>query len=78
MLKRTPHNITVDKKHTEMFEGLKSDLMQACCNEPLHIVRFDRTFLVHVDASAYAAAGMITQEDETDGIFYCFFQCQAD
>jgi len=63
--KRTPNNITSmwTEKHTEICEGLKSDLMQAC-NEPLHIVRFDRTFQVHVDASAYAAAGVITQEDD--------------
>jgi len=47
-------------KHSEALRNLKDELIKTC-DKPLHIVRFDRSFYVYVDASLYAVAGYVVQ-----------------
>jgi len=63
--KRVPQNIKSvwTDRHSEALKNLKDELIKTC-NEPLYIVRFDRSFHVYVDASSYAVAGYIAQCDD--------------
>ena len=51
------------EKHTDALESLKQNLNKAT-QKPLHTVRFDRPFQIHVDASQDACGGLICQNDE--------------
>lgn len=65
--KRIPNRIPWTQRENQAFEELKARLCQAA-NESLQIIDFQKPFTIHVDASDYAVAGLLTQpaDDGTD------------
>jgi len=56
--KRAPQDLKLEwtKKHTDALKSLKRDLSEAT-QKPLHTVRFNRPFRIHVDAFQNACWG---------------------
>jgi len=63
--KRAPQDLKLvwTEKHTDALESLKQDLSEAT-QKPLHTMRFDRPFRIHVDAFQNACRGLICLNDE--------------
>jgi len=61
--KRIPSRIPWGQEERQVFVELKAKSCQAA-NESLQIINFLKPFSIHVDASDYAVAGILTQPDE--------------
>ena len=67
MSKRVPNSIPWGTEQQQALEKLKALLVSATIN-PLAIINMERPFAIYVDASDYAAGGILTQtmEDGTE------------
>ena len=61
--KRIPNRVPWGQREQRAFEELKDALAQAA-HESLQIIDFEKPFSIHVDASDYAVAGILTQPAE--------------
>ena len=61
--KRIPNKLPWEDTHQAAFNTLKETLIKTTM-QPLQIIDWDKPFHIHVDASEYATAGILTQVDE--------------
>jgi len=63
--KRAPQDLKLvwTEKHTDALESLKRNFNEAT-HKPMHTVRFDKAFRIHVNASQDVCKRLICQNDE--------------